>query len=131
MSGHIVKIKEDATVGEAAHILLRFQINGVLIVDEKDENKISGILTTTDLIRSLDKVLSAKRGKIAKLEKMAKLPALSIASKEVLKIQKDTKLFKLLELIHKKHIYTIPVFDKDKLVGVVGRHDILNVAFGS
>ena len=32
MSEDIVKIKESATVKDAAHILLRFQINGLLVV---------------------------------------------------------------------------------------------------
>jgi len=31
--------------------------------------------------------------------------------------------------MHKKNVHTIPVFDKDRLVGVVGRHDILNITF--
>lgn len=129
MTEHIVSIHEDTTVGEAAHLLLRHQINGVLIIDKANRNKLLGILTTTDLIKFLDKALSFKRGRLAKLQKMAGLPALSLASRKLVKIQKDTKISKVIAIMQKKKAYTVPVFDKDKLVGIVGRHDILNIAF--
>lgn len=131
MSEHIVTIDEKTTVGEAAHLLLRYQINGVLVVGKKNRNKVLGILTTTDLIKFLDKAFSTKRGRLAELNKMAGLPALGIASRRLVKIQKDTRISKVIAIMQKKKVYTVPVFDKERLVGVVGRHDILNVAFNS
>jgi len=131
MTEHIVVIHERATVGDAAHLLLRHQINGVLITKENNRDKVLAVLTTADLVKALDKALTAKRGRLAKLEKMSSVPALNFASPAPLKVQKDTRISKVIALMQKKKIYTLPVFDKDKLVGVVGRHDILNVAFNS
>ena len=130
MSENVITVKDNATVGQAAHLLLRFRINGILVVKKNNSKKIVGIVTTTDLLRVLDATLSLHGRRLNKLKQMAGLPVSIIASKDILKVQKDTKISKLIAIIHQRHIHTIPVYDGNKLVGVVGRHDILNVAFG-
>jgi len=129
MTEHIVKIKADATINQAAHILLRFRINGLLVVDENDEDKVVGVISTTDLLRLLDMALSRKIHRKEGLDKMSKMPVMKIARTRVLRIQKKTKIEKLVALMDRKKMYTVPVYDGDKLVGVIGRHDILNAAF--
>ena len=111
-----------------AHLLLRYRINGILVVKENDENELVGILTTTDLLRLIDTALSKKKNRINQLKKIAILPAGQIASKNVLSLQKDDKVIKAVAMMHRKNIHTIPIYDRDKLVGVVGKHDILNMA---
>ncbi|MFA5088704.1 MAG: CBS domain-containing protein [Candidatus Omnitrophota bacterium] len=37
---------------------------------------------------------------------------------------------KVIAIMHKENVHTIPVYDKTKLVGVIGRHDVLNAALG-
>lgn len=129
MSEHIVKITDKYTVMQAAHLLLRFQINGVLVVRDGKPDDVIGILTTTDLLRLLDKVLSTHGHKIAELDKMAKMIVGDVLSTNVLKMQKDTRLEKAIAIMHRENKHTIPVYDGEKLVGVIGRHDILNAAF--
>ncbi|HOW36057.1 MAG TPA: CBS domain-containing protein [Candidatus Omnitrophota bacterium] len=130
MSEDIVTIKENATIGQAAHLLLRFRVNGILVVKKNNPRKLVGIVTTTDLLRILDSTLFAHKHRIDKLREVAGFPVNRIARKDILKVQKGVKVSKLIAIIHKRHIHTIPVYDGDKLVGVIGRHDILNVAFG-
>ncbi len=129
MTEHIVTINEETTVGQAAHLLLRFRINGVLVVKKKNRNKVLGIVTTTDLVKFLDKAFVGRKGKVSDLGRMSQESALKIASREVFSIQKDTKVSRLIRLMLSKRVYTVPVYDGDVLIGVVGRHDILNVAF--
>lgn len=131
MTEHIVTINEETTVGQAAHLLLRFRINGVLVVKKKDRNKVLGIVTTTDLVKFLDKAFVEKKGKVSDLARMAQEPALKIASREVFSVQKDTKVSTLIRLMLAKRVYTVPVYEDEVLIGVIGRHDILNVAFSS
>ncbi len=131
MTEHVVKLPEDATVMFAAHILLRFRINGVLVTDKENKEKVIGVVTTTDLLERLDEALSNSSHRISELEKLAKVPISEIATQEVIRIQKDTKLEKVIALMHRRKIYTLPVYDGEKLVGVIGRHDILNVAFAA
>ncbi len=129
MSEDVVSIKDDATIGQAAHILLRFRINGVVITKKNNKDKIVGVLTTTDLFRLLNKVLSSPTKKLSLLEMISKMPAIKIASKSVFGVEYNTDIKRVLAIMHKKNIHTLPVFKNGKLIGVVGRHDILNVAF--
>jgi len=131
MTEDIVTLGEGASVTHAAHTLLRFQINGLLMVSEQDHNKVTGILTTTDLLRLLDKALLEHGRTLLVLDTIGKLPIKDVASKNVIKVQRDAKLGKVIAIMHKKNVHTIPVYDGEKLVGVIGRHDILNAAFYS
>jgi len=130
MTEEMVTLKETATVAQAAHILLRFRINGVLIVNKNDKTKLVGLVTTTDLLRVLDKCLTKGRNRIEMLETFSKLPVKRIASKVIMGVKTDTKLEKLIALMNKENKHTIPIFDGGKLVGIIGKHDILNAAFG-
>ncbi|MFH1645695.1 MAG: CBS domain-containing protein [Candidatus Omnitrophota bacterium] len=129
MSEHIVTIPSDETVKQAAHLLLRFRINGILLVDRKDKNKLMGVFTTTDLLNLLHNAMSIGGGRMNELERIANMPVAKVATSEVIAVQKDVKIERLISIMHKKNVHTIPVYDKDKLLGVVGRHDVLNAAF--
>lgn len=132
MTEDIVTLGKDATVMDAAHILLRFQINGLLVVDKKDSRNLVGILTTTDLLRLLNAALTSHHAhRMHELERVGRLQLKEVVSSEVTGVQKGTKLAKVIGIMHRKNRHTLPVFDGKKLVGVVGRHDILNAAFYS
>ena len=128
MSENIVKIKESASIKDAAHILLRFQINGLVVTAEDNDDAV-GVITTTDLLRLLDRALSRSIQKMAALEQIANLRVGAVASRNIIKIQKNTKIERVVNLMHKKNVHTIPVYDGKKLVGIVGKHDIINAAF--
>ena len=129
MCEHPITVKESVSIGAVSHLLFRYRINGILVVKEDDENKLIGILTTTDLLKFIDKVFSKKIHRRASLKKIAKQSVGSLANKRIISFQKDTKLVEVIAIMQRENVHTIPVFDEDKLVGVVGRHDILNVAF--
>ena len=130
MSENVVKIKESARIKDAAHILLRFQINGLLVVNES-QKEVVGIITTTDLLRLIDQALSEAKKRKAALEKIATMRISSVASRTVIKIQKTTRIQRVVSIMHNKNVHTIPVYDGRKLVGVIGKHDIINAAFYS
>lgn len=126
MSDNIVTIDEEATVKQAAHLLLRFQINGILVRSKDDKDNVVGILTTTDLLKLLDRALSRPGNRMTAMKELSELQVLRFASKEVVKVQKDTKISRVAAIMHKRNIHTIPIYDGARLIGVVGRHDILN-----
>ena len=128
MCDHPIKIRENVLIGGVAHLLLRYQINGVLVVKSNDKNKLVGILTTTDLLRLIDGALSKRRQRLKALKKIGMMKAGQIASKKIISLQKTDSVMKATALMHRKNIHTIPVYDKNKLVGVIGKHDILNIA---
>ncbi len=128
MSDHPIKIKENIRIGSVAHLLLRHQISGILVVKKDNENKLVGILTTTDLLRLVNQALSQKKQKINALKKISGLKAGDVASKRVISLQKDDKVMKAIAIMHRKNVHTIPIFDGQKVIGVIGKHDVLNVA---
>ena len=125
---HPIKVKDSISVGSVAHLLLRYRINGILVVRKNNENKLVGVFTVTDILRMIDKILPRGTKRIEELKRIAKIPVGKVATKRVFSLQKSAKFLKAVALMHKKHIHTIPIYDKNKLVGVIGRHDILNMA---
>ncbi len=128
MCEHPIKVNEDVSIGSAAHLLLRYRINGVLIVSRDNEDELIGVFTTTDALRLIDEAFSTKIKKAAQLKKFAEMKVGEVSRKEVITFQKDVSVAKAIAIMRRKKVHTLPVFDGDKLVGVVGRHDLLNVA---
>lgn len=129
MCTHPITVKEDVTVGDVTHLLFRYRINGILVVEKDDKSKLIGIFTTADLLKLIDEAFSKGGHRVDTLKETSEQPVGNFASKCIVSLQKDTKITKVITTMHNKNVHTIPIFDKDKLVGVVGRHDILNIAF--
>jgi len=129
MTENIIKITQDATIMQAAHLLLRHQINGILVSEKRDSEEIVGILTTTDLLKLVNQALSSPIGRLTELTKLGKLLVKDVMGKEILKVQKTAKLSRVIGIMDRQNKHTIPIFDGDSLVGIIGRHDILNAAF--
>jgi len=131
MCDHPITVKEDVSVGVVAHLLLRYRINGILVVNRDNKDELIGIFTTTDLLSLINLALSEGGKKIEKLNKLSEFPVGEVSSKNIISFQKNDKVTKVIAVMHKKNVHTIPIFHHNKLVGVVGRHDILNVALSS
>ena len=129
MSEHLVKIKETLSVGNAAHMLMRHRINGILVVKDDDDNHLIGIFTTGDLLRFVHNVLAYGSKRMAALDKVSELPVGNVASKNIISLQKGAKVVKALAIMNNKNVNTVPIYDGDRIIGVLGRHDILNAAF--
>ena len=128
MSEHPIRVKEDIRLASVSHLLLRYRINGVLVVKNDDENKLVGIFTTTDLLNLVDKALVKRHQRVAELKKVAMMPVGQVASRNIISLQKNDTVAKAIAVMHKRNVHTIPVYDRDRLVGVIGKHDILNMA---
>jgi CBS domain-containing protein len=128
MSDHPITVKEDFSAGAVAHLLLRYRINGILVVSATDPKKVVGIFTTTDALRIIDAAFEGGAHKIEELERLAAIPVGEVATRDIVSLKKDTKLTKAIAVMHKKNVHTIPIYDGETLVGVVGRHDLLNAA---
>ncbi|MBP9854935.1 MAG: CBS domain-containing protein [Candidatus Omnitrophica bacterium] len=130
MSDEVIKVKEAANIAGVAHLLLRHRINGILVVKNDAPNTLVGIVTITDLLKLLDGALKkGTKHRLDALKKINQIKVGEIATKKVISVQKTDSVLKVAALMHRKNIHTIPVYDKDKLVGILGKHDILNIAF--
>lgn len=129
MNDHPIKVKADVSVKNVAHLLLRSRINGILVMAVNDPEKLIGVFTMRDLLHLLGGALSRRSQKMQALKEVGSQPIGKFVKEGLLILQASDNAAKAVGLMHKKNAVTIPVFDGGKLVGVVGRHDIVNVAF--
>ena len=128
MTENPICVKDNVPLGSVSHLLLRHRINGILVVKPNDGNHLVGIFTTSDLLKLMDKALSKKHQRIAELKKLSLTPVGQVATRPVISLQKNDTVAKAVAVMHKKNVHTIPIYDKNKLIGVIGKHDILNMA---
>ncbi|MBF0122973.1 MAG: CBS domain-containing protein [Candidatus Omnitrophica bacterium] len=130
MNDHPIKVKADVSIRNVAHLMLRYRINGILAVDPKDPEWLLGVFTTRELLDILGEALSKGSRKMQALHDVGERPVSEFLGKEEMVILQVTdNAARAVALMHKKNAITMPVFDGGKLVGVVGRHDIINIAF--
>ena len=129
MSEHVIVIYEDMLVSQVAHLMLRDRVSAFPVVSEKIG--VVGIITITDLFKMISE--SSQENKVGEFYK--NLPAIKdmqvgdVMSREVLSVAPDTSLHEIIERLVEKNIHTFPVMDNGKIVGIVGRHDILNAVY--
>ncbi len=129
MNDHPIRVKADVSVRNVAHLLLRNRINGILIMDVDDPEKLVGVFSTRDLLHLMGDSLAQRSQKMKALDAVAGQPVGLFIKDKLVSLQVNDNAVKAVGLMHKKDAITIPVYDGDKLVGVVGRHDVINVAF--
>lgn len=129
MNDYPIKVKSDVSIRNVAHLLLRYRINGILVVDPEHEDQLSGVFTTSDLLALMGGTLFQGAHKIQELNEIADKPVSDFLSMEFVTLQQDETAAKAMALMHKKNVLTIPIYDGTKLVGVIGRHDLINIAF--
>jgi CBS-domain-containing membrane protein len=128
MSRFAITIKEHETTTNLAHLMMRFKISGVPVLNKNGD--ICGIATATDLfnlmkglIKEMDEGSPMYDGK-HKVEELM--------TKEVVTITEETSLFEIMKIMCEKNIHTLPVMvmSKKEIIGVIGRRDILNAFYG-
>jgi CBS domain-containing protein len=129
MNDHPIKVKADVSIRNVAHLLLRYRINGILVVTPGEEELLLGVFTTADFLNLIDKGISGGARKIQALNGIADQPVGDFVNRQFLRLQLNDTTAKAVGLVHQYNVLTIPVFDGEKLVGVVGRHDLINIAF--
>lgn len=137
MTTEVITVKTDTSLKELARILYENHINGVPVVD--DDGLLIGIICESDLIRKdkklhiptvvtiFDAVLYLESPK--KMEKeIQRVNATTVEdlyTKEVLTVDEKTPIDEIATLMTQKKIYTIPVMDGDRLVGIIGKADLI------
>ena len=131
-----ITVSPEMEILKAARILLEKGINGVPVVEG---GKLVGILCQSDLIAQqkklplpslftlLDGVIPLKSTKHFEkvLQKIAAITVADAMTRNPITVHPDTVLEELASLMVDKSFHTIPVMDKEKLVGIVGKEDIL------
>ncbi len=137
MNSEVVTVSEDTAVTEAARMLMEHHFNGLPVVDEN--NYLRGIICQSDIIAQQKKFpmptfFTLFDGIIpftstSHLEKeIQKISATTVGqamTPDPVTVTPETNLEEIAELMVNKNYHTIPVVEGNKLVGIVGKEDIL------
>jgi CBS domain-containing protein/GNAT superfamily N-acetyltransferase len=109
MNKNVVTLSRNKTCLEALDIFMRNNFGALPVVDEA--GRVSGILSETDLISETN--LNLRVG--------------DILTMDVVTVREDSNIEKLIRLFQSMRLRCIPVVNgESKLVGIVGRKDILS-----
>jgi CBS domain-containing protein len=137
MTTGLITISPEAEILQAAKVLLGNHINGLPVVDEA--GKLVGILCQSDLIAQqkripvpsvftfMDGVFSTSSAKqIEKqIQKIAAITVAQAMTPDPIFVTPGMSIEVVASLMVDNGFHTIPVLDEEKLVGVVGKEDIL------
>jgi len=136
MTTEVVSVTPDMPVEKLAALLYERKIGGAPVMEG---GKLLGVVTENDLIDQaknlhiptviniLDAVLVL--GNPNKMnhefQKMAGRTVRDIFSKQIVTVSEDTPLNEMATLMAEKRVHTLPVVSGGKLVGVVGKSDLI------
>lgn len=137
MTTEVITFSPETEISQAAGRLLDRHINGAPVVD--DEGKVVGIICQSDLITLqkriplpsvftlLDSFIPV--GSLKNIDReMNKITAATVAqamTAHPIVIDPETDLEDIATLMVEKNLHTLPVVRDGKLVGVVGKEDVL------
>jgi len=137
MTRKVLTVKEDMTVEEVAKFLIEHRISGTPVVDEND--RLKGIVTEADLIIRNKKVhiptvvqllegviyLESPKRFEEEMGRILGQKVSEVMTKEVVTITPNTYIEDIATLMSTERKYLLPVMEKDKIVGIVGKADVV------
>jgi CBS domain-containing protein len=137
MTKELITVSPNTEIIQATKLLLENSINGIPVTDET--GKLVGILCQSDLIAQQKKLpipsfftfldglitLTSMKQIEKQVQKIAAITVGQAMTPNPVTVQTDTDIEKVAALMVDRNFHTIPVVDKGKLVGIVGKEDIL------
>ena len=137
MTRDVITVTPDTPLRELASILSEKHINGVPVVDEK--GNVLGVVCESDLVNQnkplhiptvfviLDSVIPLENPwRLQKeFKRLAATTVGDIYSRPAVSVDPETDLSEVAQIMSKRKVYTLPVLEGGKLVGVVGKADVI------
>ena len=137
MTSEVITISPEADITEAVKILLDKGINGLPVVD--NEGRLVGILCESDLVRMQKSLpisslftlldgfvpLSSSALLEAEVKRIAASKVSDAMSTKVVTVAPDKTIDEIAALMVDKKFHTLPVVQDGKLLGIVGKKDVL------
>ena len=137
MTRKVLTVKEDMTVEEVAKFLVEHRISGTPVMDEN--NRLKGIVTESDLIIRNKKVhiptvvqllegviyLESPKRFEEEMGRILGQKVSEVMTKEVVTITPNTYIEDIATLMSTERKYLLPVMEKDKIVGIIGKADMV------
>jgi CBS-domain-containing membrane protein len=137
MTKNVLTVQPDTDILQAAKLLLDNHVNGLPVVD--DAGTLQGIICQADLIAQQEKLplpsyfvlldtpipLNLPKTIEKELHKITATKVKDAMTLHPITVRPDTLLEDMATLMVKHNIHTLIVMDADKLVGIIGKEDIL------
>jgi len=132
MTTTVASIRDDATVQEAAKLMLERRVSALPVVDGKD--RVVGIVSEGDLVRRAELGTSAPRswwlGLFAEDAARDYLKTHSssvrdVMTRPVVSVRRTTPVQDIAKLLEKHRIKRVPVLEASRLTGIVSRADLV------
>lgn len=137
MTREVITISPDKEIAQVAKLLLTKRINGVPVVN--DTGELVGILCQSDLIIQQKNIpipslftlldgyipLTSSKKLDKEVEKIMATKAEDAMTANPVTVNPDTGIEEIAALMVEKNYHTLPVVDAGKLVGIVGKEDVL------
>ncbi len=143
MEKNVISVSPDTDITRAVEILLNNHINGVPVVEQ--DGSLVGILCQSDLIFAQKEIpvppifvlldgiipLSSSKKLGEELEKMSATTVGQAMVKDPVWVPPEMPISEIATLMVEKHFHTLPVMENNKLIGIIGKEDILKVLISS
>ncbi len=137
MARNVITVTPEMEISEAAKVLLDNHINGAPVVDS--QGRLLGILCQSDLIAQQKKLplpslftfldslipLSSAKQMEKEVQKIAALTVAQAMSRNPVTVKPGTGIEAVAGLMVDNSFHTLPVVIEGKLVGIVGKEDVL------
>lgn len=137
MTTEVITVKKDTSIQELARILYENHINGVPVVD--DEGAVIGVICESDLIRKDKKLhiptvvavfdavfyLESSKNFEKEIQRFNATTVNELYTKNVVSVDEKTPVDEIATLMTEKKTYTIPVMDGGRIVGIIGKADLI------
>lgn len=137
MTKQVITVYPDTEVVKAAQLLLEHHINGLPVVLK--DGRLTGIICQSDLIAQQKKIplpsffvlldsaipLTSSKHIEKELQKMAAIKVEEAMTPDPITVGPDATLEDVATTMVKNNIHVLPVLDQGKLVGIIGKEDIL------
>jgi CBS domain-containing protein len=134
MTRHVISVSPDATVEDAAKQMLERGISGLMVVDAKGE--LAGVVTEGDLLRRDElgterhrpwwlRMLVSPGRQAADFTRTHGRRVRDVMTVDVLTVAAEAPLETVVETMEKHRIKRVPVTEKNRVIGVISRADLL------
>ena len=137
MTHDVITVSPDTDITQATRILLENRINGLPVVDAK--RRLVGIVCQSDMIAQQKRIplpslftlldgyitLTSAKQFEKEVQKIAATRVEQAMTPKPVTVSPDTPLEDIASLMVGKKLHTLPVVDQGKLVGIIGKEDML------
>ncbi|MBT5469103.1 MAG: CBS domain-containing protein [Nitrospina sp.] len=137
MTRKVVTVNKNLPIKELSKLFIENRFNGVPVVD--DDGNVIGVVTQGDLIEQnknlhiptvitlFDAVLflDSEKKFESDVKKLTGTKVEDIYHKHAVSVSPNANISEITTLMAEKDVHTLPVLDGEKLVGVIGKRDVI------